>query len=88
MRRRAEQPADPRANTGSELTQFFADLADEANLREYHADPDGYVKAQQEKGVVSADASRLILAGSLSEVNASMQLSGGGPTVKIVFPPM
>jgi hypothetical protein len=36
---------------------------------------------------VSADAAQLILAGDLSEVQASMKLSGGDSTVRVVFPP-
>jgi hypothetical protein len=87
MRRRADQPEDPRAKTGKELTQFFSDLGDETKLSEYHANPDGYVQAQKEKGVVSDGAAQLILEGNLQDVQASMKLSGGDSTVMVVFPP-
>jgi hypothetical protein len=85
MRRRADQPADP---TGQELTQFFTALQDESKLREYHADPEAYVQAQQEQGVVSAGASQLILSGNLQDVQASMaRAAGGAAPVCIVMPP-
>jgi hypothetical protein len=84
MRPRAE-PVDP---TGQELTQFFTALQDESRLSEYHADPEGYVQAQQANGVVGDSASQLILGRNLEDVQASMaSAGGGGSTVAVVFPP-
>lgn len=82
MRRRVE-PADP---LRQELTQFFTDLNDEENLAAYHADPAGYIQAQQDAGVVSAEAAQLIL-GQDPVIEATLSPRGGASTARVVFPP-
>ena len=82
MPRRLE-PAGPLAQ---ELTQFFTDLHDEANLTAYHADPAGYVQAQQDAGVVGAEAAQLIL-GKDPVIVATLSPPGGASVARVVFPP-
>lgn len=82
MRRRLE-PSDP---TRQELTQFFTGLNDETKLTEYHADPAGYVQAQQDQGVVSAEAARLILAQD-PVIQTTVNPPGGASSTRVVFPP-
>jgi hypothetical protein len=82
----------PEANeeTGKRLRKFFTDLLDDTNLRMYHENPEGWVKSQQETGILNDDAAQLILSGSLREIEANIKLvSGSGHAVPvcIVFPP-
>jgi hypothetical protein len=77
---------DPSGQTKKELEQFFTDLNDEANLTAYHADPAGYVQAQQDAGVLSAEAASLILAED-PVIESTVNPVGGETTTKVVFPP-
>ena len=66
--------------------QFFTGLNDEANLTAYHADPAGYVQAQQDAGVVGADAAQMIL-GQDAAIVATFDPPGGTSLCRVVFPP-
>jgi hypothetical protein len=76
---------EPTGPLGQELTQFFTDLDDD-KLTEYHADPAGYVQAQQDAGVVSAESAQLILAKD-PVITATLSPSGGTSIARVVFPP-
>ncbi len=85
------EPPPPSAEVGQELRQFFTDLLDGTNLRQYHRDPKAYVAAQREKGVIGEEAARLILEGSLQSIEDNIELvtgSGHAVPVCVVFPPM
>ena len=62
------------------------DLDDESKLTEYHADPAGYVQAQQDAGVLSAESARLILAKD-PVITATLNPRGGTSIARVVFPP-
>ena len=83
--------AEPSPEIGAELRQFFTDLLDRTNLREYHANAERYVKEQQGNGVIGEEAAQLILSGSLQDIEANIMLvtgSGSAVPVCIVMPPM
>jgi hypothetical protein len=87
----AFEPPPPSEEVGQQLRQFFTDLLDGTNLRQYHREPKSYVAAQQEKGVIGEDAARLILEGSLQAIEDNIELvtgSGHAVPVCVVFPPM
>jgi D-alanyl-D-alanine dipeptidase len=78
--------AEPSPQIAQELTQFFTDLNDEAKLTAYHADPAGYVQAQQDQGVLSAAAAAMIL-GQDPVIESTVRPAGGTSTARVVFPP-
>jgi hypothetical protein len=89
MPRTFEAP-EPTPEVGQELRQFFTDLLDDTNLREYHANTEAYVRAQMQAGVVGDVAANLILLGRLQDIEDNIKLvkgSGGAVPVCIVFPP-
>jgi hypothetical protein len=61
-------------------------VADPAKLAEYHADPPGYIQAQQDAGVISAATAQLILEQN-PVIKATLEPPGGVPIAKVVFPP-
>ena len=86
-----ERDPAPSAKTGKELRQFFTELLDETKLRDYHANPEGYVEAQKEKGVLSDEASRLILDRDSESIEANIELAPDSTRASksaIVFPPL
>jgi hypothetical protein len=89
MPRQFEVP-DANAETGAQLRQFFTDLLDDANLREYHANTDAYVASQVKAGVINEATAKLILEGRLQDIEDNIKMvtgSGGAVPVCIVFPP-
>jgi len=68
---------------GEELRRFFTDLIVETNFTAYHDDAEGYVRKQQEKGVVGNAASRLILDEKRGEIEENLNAA----PLRIVFPP-
>ncbi len=90
MPRTFEAP-EPSAEVGQQLRQFFTDLLDDTNLRDYHADTDKYVNAQAQSGIVGDVAAQLILDGRLQDIEDNIKLlrgSGYAVPVCIVMPPM
>ena len=89
MPRSFEAP-DANEETGRQLRQFFTDLLDDANLREYHENTDSYVASQVKAGVINDATAKLILQGSLQTIEDNIKLvagSGSAVPVCIVFPP-
>ena len=89
MPRTFEAP-EPSPDVGQQLRQFFTDLLDDTNLREYHANTETYVASQVKAGVVGDAAANLILQGRLQDVEDNIKLvkgSGSAVPVCIVFPP-
>lgn len=89
MPRQFEVP-DANAETGAQLRQFFTDLLDDANLREYHANTEAYVASQVKAGVINETTAKLILEGRLQDIEDNIKMvtgSGGAVPVCIVFPP-
>jgi hypothetical protein len=89
MPRTFEAP-DANEETGRQLRQFFTDLLDDANLREYHENTEAYVASQVNAGVIDEATAKLILAGSLQDIEDNIKLvtgSGSAVPVCIVFPP-
>jgi argininosuccinate lyase len=89
MPRQFEVP-DANAETGAQLRQFFTDLLDDANLREYHANTEAYVASQVKAGVIDEATAKLILEGRLQDIEDNIKMvtgSGGAVPVCIVFPP-
>ncbi len=87
----AFEAPEPTAATGQQLRQFFTDLLDGTNLREYHANTEQYVAEQQKAGVLDDIAARLILDGRLQDIEDNIKLlrgSGYAVPVCIVMPPM
>ena len=81
---------EPNAQRGQRLRKFFTDLLDDTNLREYHENPESYVRKQQEAKVLDDSDAQLILSGSLQDIEANIKLvtgSGHAVPVCIVFPP-
>jgi hypothetical protein len=90
MPRSFETP-DANLKTGQQLRQFFTDLFDGTNLREYHEDTEAYVAAQQEAGVIDERTANLILEGRLRDIEDNIKLvtgSGNAVPVCVVMPPM
>jgi hypothetical protein len=90
MPRVFESP-DANVETGRQLRQFFTDLLDDANLREYHENTEAYVASQVNAGVIDEATAKLILAGSLQDIEDNIKLvtgSGSAVPVCIVMPPM
>jgi hypothetical protein len=90
MPRSFESP-DPNVETGRQLRQFFTDLLDDTNLREYHANTQSYVDSQVKAGVIDEATAQLILQGSLQTIEDNIKLvtgSGSAVPVCIVMPPM
>ena len=90
MPRSFEAP-DANEETGRQLRQFFTDLLDDANLREYHENTDSYVASQVKAGVINDATAKLILQGSLQTIEDNIKLvtgSGSAVPVCIVMPPM
>ena len=77
---------EPTGPLGQELIQFFTGLTDPANLTAYHADPAGYVQAQQDAGVIGAEAAQMIL-GEDAVIVATLDPPGGTSICRVVFPP-
>ena len=81
---------EPNEETGKRLRKFFTDLLDDTNLREYHENPESYVRKQQDAKVLDDTAAQLILSGSLQDIEANIEFvtgSGKAVPVCIVFPP-
>jgi len=90
MPRTFEAP-DANEENGRQLRQFFTDLLDDANLREYHENTEAYVASQVNAGVIDEATAKLILAGSLQDIEDNIKLvtgSGSAVPVCIVMPPM
>jgi hypothetical protein len=89
MPRSFESP-DANVETGRQLRQFFTDLLDDTNLREYHANTESYVMSQVKAGVIDDATAKLILEGSLQTIEDNIKMvtgSGSAVPVCIVFPP-
>ena len=83
----------PEANveTGKQLRQFFTDLLDGTNLREYHENTEAYVASQLKAGVINDTTAKLILEGRLQDIEDNIKLvtgSGSAVPVCVVMPPM
>jgi argininosuccinate lyase len=90
MPRTFESP-DANVETGRQLRQFFTDLLDDTNLREYHANTEAYVASQVKAGVINDATANLILQGSLQDIEDNIKMvtgSGSAVPVCIVMPPM
>ena len=90
MPRTFESP-DANVETGRQLRQFFTDLLDNTNLREYHANTEAYVASQVKAGVIDDATAQLILKGSLQDIEDNIKMvtgSGSAVPVCIVMPPM
>jgi alanine-alpha-ketoisovalerate/valine-pyruvate aminotransferase len=90
MPRTFESP-DANVETGRQLRQFFTDLLDDTNLREYHENAETYVVSQVKAGVIDDATAKLILEGSLQSIEDNIKLvtgSGSAVPVCIVMPPM
>jgi hypothetical protein len=90
MARTFEAP-EPSEETGQRLRKFFTDLLDDTNLREYHENPESYVRKQQDAKVLDEATAQLILSGSLQDIEANVTLVTGSAhavPVCIVMPPM
>jgi hypothetical protein len=77
--------------TGKQLRQFFTDLLDGTNLRDYHENTDAYVASQLKAGIITDATARLILDGRLQDIEDNIKLvtgSGSAVPVCIVMPPM
>ncbi len=87
----AFEPPKPSAVRGEQLRQFFTDLFDGVNLRNYNRNTEAYVAAQVEAGVIDEELGRLILEGTLQDIEDNIKLvtgSGSAVPVCIVMPPM
>ena len=83
----------PEANveTGKQLRQFFTDLLDGTNLRDYHENSEAYVTSQVKADVINDATAKLILEGRLQDIEDNIKLvtgSGGAVPVCVVVPPM
>jgi hypothetical protein len=90
MPRTFESP-DANVETGRQLRQFFTDLLDDTNLREYHENTEAYVASQVKAGVINDATANLILQGSLQAIEDNIKMvtgSGSAVPVCIVMPPM
>ena len=77
--------------TGKQLRQFFTDLLDGTNLRDYHEDSEAYVASQVKAGVITDATANLILEGRLQDIEDNIKLvtgSGSAVPVCVVMPPM
>jgi len=90
MPRQFETP-DANVETGKQLQQFFTDLLDGTNLRDYHENTETYVASQQKAGVINDATAKLILNGTLQAIEDNIKLvtgSGHAVPVCVVMPPM
>ncbi len=90
MPRTFESP-DANVETGRQLRQFFTDLLDDTNLREYHENTEAWVASQVKAGVIDDATAQLILKGSLQDIEDNIKMvtgSGSAVPVCIVMPPM
>jgi hypothetical protein len=90
MPRTFESP-DANAETGRQLRQFFTDLLDNTNLRQYHENTEAWVASQVKAGVIDDATAQLILQGSLQDIEDNIKMvtgSGSAVPVCIVMPPM
>jgi hypothetical protein len=90
MPRTFEAP-DANAETGRQLRQFFTDLLDNSNLRQYHENTEAWVASQVKAGVIDDATAQLILQGSLQDIEDNIKMvtgSGSAVPVCIVMPPM
>jgi hypothetical protein len=90
MPRQFETP-DANVETGQQLRQFFTDLLDGTNLRDYHENTETYVASQQKAGVINDTTAKLILEGRLQDIEDNIKLvtgSGHAVPVCVVMPPM
>jgi len=90
MPRTFEAP-DANAETGRQLRQFFTDLLDNTNLRQYHENTEAWVASQVKAGVIDDATAQLILKGSLQDIEDNIKMvtgSGSAVPVCIVMPPM
>ena len=90
MPRTFESP-DANAETGRQLRQFFTDLLDDGNLRQYHENTEAWVGSQVKAGVIDDATAQLILKGSLQDIEDNIKMvtgSGSAVPVCIVMPPM
>ena len=90
MPRTFESP-DANAETGRQLRQFFTDLLDDGNLRQYHENTETWVASQVKAGVIDDATAQLILKGSLQDIEDNIKMvtgSGSAVPVCIVMPPM
>jgi argininosuccinate lyase len=90
MPRTFESP-DANAETGRQLRQFFTDLLDDGNLRQYHENTEAWVASQVKAGVIDDATAQLILKGSLQDIEDNIKMvtgSGSAVPVCIVMPPM
>jgi hypothetical protein len=76
----------PRPQTAQELQRFYEGVADPTKLDEYHANEEGYVQAQQDAGVISADTAELILLRA-DVIKETLEPPGGEVIARVVFPP-
>ena len=90
MPRTFESP-DANVETGRQLRQFFTDLLDDANLRQYHENTEAWVASQVKAGVIDDATAQLILKGSLQDIEDNIKMVTGSSSavpVCIVMPPM
>jgi hypothetical protein len=90
MPRSFEAP-DANVETGQQLRQFFTDLLDGTNLRDYHENTEAYVAGQQKAGAIDERTANLILEGRLQDIEDNIKLVTGSANavpVCVVMPPM
>jgi len=62
---------------GAELRQFFLDLLQEVNLREYHDGREQYIENRVKSGLIGSRTSKLLLTGTLGEIEENIMLVTG-----------
>ncbi len=67
----------PDEQTGRELRQFFLDLLQEVNLRQYHENREQYVAEKVKGGLIGSRTSELLLNGTLGEIEENIMLVTG-----------
>jgi hypothetical protein len=80
--------------TGRELRDFFLELLQDVNLRQYYESPERrteYVVSRRDNGLIGDEAQRLLLEGTLREIEENILLVTGSSRATplwIVCPPM
>jgi len=75
---------------GQELRQFFLDLLQEVNLREYHDDREQYIARKVKSGLIGERTSALLLKGTLAQIEENIMLVTGSHKavpIWVVSPP-
>lgn len=81
----------PSEAVGLELHRFFVELLGQGNLLRYLENREAYIDERRQQELVGDEARRLLLEGTLAEIEANLALasvSGTRPTMMyIVWPP-